>query len=383
VFQVPDVEAAVVRAGLEFSPVGLKEYPLGTLRKLDEQLGHSCGLRGLIYSIKRGVQQVDMFLREAPEVVSAAGVDALVIDGVEVHGGSIAEHLSLSYVQVSLALPVIQDEFVPPYFTGWSYRPDLIGRLRNRAGYRFFFHAARPLLDRIASQRSRWGLPSLQDRQSRRARLAEVTQLPACLDFPRVALARFYYTGPFGLGAVRPEVSFPWQALDGRPLVYAALGTVMPQPGILRIIARACAGLDIQVVLSLGGGSTKPESLGPLPNNVIVVSYAPQLEILKRATMVITHGGLNTVLESLSYGVPMVIIPFNNDQPGVAARVAWRGAGEVVSPRYINSRRIRSAIQRVLSHPAYRQSAQWLQSEIVAADGLRRASDLIERSLTQ
>lgn len=61
-------------------------------------------------------------------------------------------------------------------------------------------------------------------------------------------------------------------------------------------------------------------SLPELPGNPIVVNYAPQLELLKIADLTITHAGVNTTLESLSNGVPLVAIPITNDQPGVAAR---------------------------------------------------------------
>src|SRR2546422_7887921 len=68
-----------------------------------------------------------------------------------------------------------------------------------------------------------------------------------------------------------------------------------------------------------------------LAGEPIVVEFAPQLELLKRAALCITHAGLNTALECLSNGVPMVAIPITNDQPGVAARIEWTGTGEMVS----------------------------------------------------
>ena len=66
------------------------------------------------------------------------------------------------------------------------------------------------------------------------------------------------------------------------------------------------------------------KQIGPVPSNAIVVQQAPQLELLKRATVCITHAGLNTVLESLAQGVPQVAIPITYDQPGVAARIAHK-----------------------------------------------------------
>ncbi|MFZ0710133.1 MAG: glycosyltransferase, partial [Terrimicrobiaceae bacterium] len=61
----------------------------------------------------------------------------------------------------------------------------------------------------------------------------------------------------------------------------------------------------------------------------IVVPFAPQLELLRRAALTITHAGLNTALESLNQGVPMVAIPIPNDQPEVASRLEWLGGAKV------------------------------------------------------
>ena len=70
---------------------------------------------------------------------------------------------------------------------------------------------------------------------------------------------------------------------------------------------------------------------GGYPGDPIVGSFALQLELLKRARLVITHAGMNKVLEALTQGVPMVAIPITNDQPGGVSRFACSGAGEVIS----------------------------------------------------
>jgi MGT family glycosyltransferase len=149
---------------------------------------------------------------------------------------------------------------------------------------------------------------------------------------------------------------------------------------IFRTIAEACAGLPVQLVISLGGGLA-PERLGVLPGAPIVVSYAPQLELVKKAAAVITHAGLNTVLESLAEGVPLVCVPLGNDQPGVAARVAARRAGLVVERSKLSAKRLRAALAEVLENAVYRESAAKLRDAILTMDGLNRAADVIERSL--
>src|SRR5207244_2301491 len=122
---------------------------------------------------------------------------------------------------------------------------------------------------------------------------------------------------PFHKPGTREPALFPFERLDGRPLIYTSMGTIQNQlMPIFRTIAAACAGLDAQLVMALGVKDAP--LLEGLKGDPIIVAYAPQLELLRRASLVITHAGLNTVLESLAHGVPMVAIPIANDQPGVA-----------------------------------------------------------------
>jgi MGT family glycosyltransferase len=148
---------------------------------------------------------------------------------------------------------------------------------------------------------------------------------------------------------------------------------------IFQTIAEACCGLDAQLVLSMGGRD--PAQIGDLPGHPVVVRYAPQLQILKRAAAVITHAGLNTTLESLTEGVPLVAIPLGNDQPGVAARIAYHQAGVVIPLRKLRVNRLRGAIDAVLRQEIYRSRARRLQAAIQEANGLEMATDVIENSL--
>jgi zeaxanthin glucosyltransferase len=114
---------------------------------------------------------------------------------------------------------------------------------------------------------------------------------------------------------------------------------------------------DVQAVLSVGK-NISPENLGRIPSNTIVVRSAPQIELLKRAALCITHAGLNTVLESLAQGVPMVAIPIGYDQPGVAARIAHHSVEEFMEVEDLTVEGLSERIQAVLKNPRYRIRAQ-------------------------
>src|SRR5262245_64345252 len=123
-----------------------------------------------------------------------------------------------------------------------------------------------------------------------------------------------------------------------------------------RMIAEVCVGLDLQLVISLGGGQD-PALLADLPGDPIVVGYAPQLELIQHSALTISHGGLNTVLESLAWGVPMVVLPVTYDQPGVGARVECAGVGRSIPVARLTLSRLRAAVRTVLDYPGFRVRA--------------------------
>ena len=111
-----------------------------------------------------------------------------------------------------------------------------------------------------------------------------------------------------------------------------------------------------------------------------MIGYAPQLDLIRRSALTISHGGLNTALESLERGVPTVVLPVTYDQPGVGARVEWSGVGRSIPIGQLTVDRLRDAVRIVLGDPAYHERAGRLRSSIEAADGLNRAADLIEEA---
>jgi UDP:flavonoid glycosyltransferase YjiC (YdhE family) len=104
--------------------------------------------------------------------------------------------------------------------------------------------------------------------------------------------------------------------------------------------------------------------------------------LLDRASLTITHAGLNTALESLAHGLPMVAIPITNDQPGVASRLVHVGVAEMVLPHKLTARRLRTALEKVLRESRYRENARRHSDEIAKRNGLRHAADIAEQALT-
>ena len=384
IFGIADTEAAVRAAGVDFHPIGAKDYPPGTLQALDERLAGLKGIAAFRFTLERVRSSTRMILRDGPDAARNAGVEALLVDEAE-FAGNVADHLGLPWISIALIPPLLPDDRFPPFWFGWAAGQDWLSRLRNRFAIHLLLRIARPIFRDVNEQRSAWGLKPLMRPEDGLSPLAQITQLPEALEFATRGdrPSGLHYTGPFLRAQQRPVIDFPWERLDTRPLIYASLGTLQNgSEAIFRTIADACAGLGAQLLISLGGG-LDPAVLGRLAGDPLVVRYAPQLAILQRATMVITHAGLNTVLESLLEGLPMVAIPLGNDQPGVASRLKARGACVVVHSRRLTPARLRKAVLLVLEDARYREAAQKLQRVLQKLDGPERAADLIEQVLNQ
>jgi UDP:flavonoid glycosyltransferase YjiC (YdhE family) len=117
-----------------------------------------------------------------------------------------------------------------------------------------------------------------------------------------------------------------------------------------------------------------------VPSNAIIVSQAPQLELLKQTSVCITHAGLNTVLESLAQGVPQVAVPITFDQPGVATRIAAKKTGVTLPFAELTSDRLSTLLGEVLNNAVYRENARKFQEIIAKTNGLSMAADIVERS---
>jgi len=186
----------------------------------------------------------------------------------------------------------------------------------------------------------------------------------------------YRFVGP-SLGSRPVDPSFATERLQD-PVLYASLGTVFnTEPHVLRSFATALAPLGGTVIVSTG--QTDPAALGTLPANVIARRFVPQLEVLARAALFVTHGGMNSVNEAMYAGVPMLVIPQGADQPLVARRVTELGAGLSIHPEDATEHSVRVLAQRLLEDPQFQAVATTLQISQREEGGYVRAADELER----
>eukprot|EP00931_Biecheleriopsis_adriatica_P071945 TRINITY_DN4591_c0_g1_i1.p1 TRINITY_DN4591_c0_g1~~TRINITY_DN4591_c0_g1_i1.p1 ORF type:complete len:480 (-),score=82.33 TRINITY_DN4591_c0_g1_i1:223-1662(-) len=216
---------------------------------------------------------------------------------------------------------------------------------------------------------------------------------------------------------VKPESKscaddLPMQEIDnalscGRRLLYISLGTVATADhrwthpfgpvgasnGLAEItgkqlvqhVFRCCFEAvgendDFLVILSVGPQSDALEGLTPIPSNFIVRSAVPQLDVLQRCSAFLTHGGANSMHESLSFGIPMAVVPIFGDQPANADSVVRCGAGLAFKQPMssVSAESLRSGLlQLAAEDSSYRAAAKIMAKKMLEAGGIEAAAKAI------
>ncbi len=380
---VPDIEPVVRAADLDFVTFGENEYPPGSIAKRWGGVANLHGLDVVRYTARELTPGlIKAALEHLPGKIAETGVNALVLDTAYRLIEMVPMHLRLPYVQIWNVLHFDFSGSTPLALYSWLHETSPEALARNVAGLQIVREIRGPVMAIAQSYADRNGLEiDWSNPASTVSKLAVITQTPKEFDYPISHLPpQFHYAGPFHDNEGRKPVSFPWEKLTGKPLIYASLGTLVNGlKNVYSTILEAAGELpEMQVVLSVGR-NVSPGDLGPIPSNTIVVCMAPQIELLKRAALCITHAGLNTALEALAQGVPMVAIPIGFDQPGVAARIAYHGVGEFVEIGNLTARRLSELIVKVKANPSYRDKARWFQKVLAKTRGLDVAADIIEK----
>ncbi|HEX7360851.1 MAG TPA: macrolide family glycosyltransferase [Bryobacteraceae bacterium] len=185
---------------------------------------------------------------------------------------------------------------------------------------------------------------------------------------------RYQFVGPYIPQNRDADIDFPWDRLTGAPLIYISLGTTFHHaPSFYIACFEAFADRPWQVVVAAGSSPIK----GAIPKNFIVCSYVPQLAILRRAALMITHGGMNSINEGLYFGVPMLVVPQRGDQHLTGARVAELGAGLTIAPTAVHPQALQSAAVQILEDAAFGQNAKTLGQSLRNSGGPQRAASAI------
>ena len=180
-----------------------------------------------------------------------------------------------------------------------------------------------------------------------------------------------------------PDHSFSFEAAAQRRIIYISLGSLINENvSFFRACIEAFSGADEYVIMSTGRG-IRPEALGTLPENIAIYEWVPQTDILKRAALFITHGGFGSVSDGLYFGLPLLLVPQQDEQTFTALRVVELGAGLMLRKTQLTAQAIRESAQKLLNDPTFKQQSAYIGNTFREAGGVSRAADEIEALLSR
>lgn len=156
---------------------------------------------------------------------------------------------------------------------------------------------------------------------------------------------------------------------QGRPLIYISLGTVVKgKRKFFQSCVDAFRDEEVEVILSTGLQFDKGK-LKNIPENVYIYPSVPQTQVLKQADVFVTHGGMNSVSEAFTHGVPLVVVPFMSDQPVNARRVEELGLGVQLDYSTLDKKVLKETVLSLLGNQNTKENLTWMQEQIHRAPG--------------
>jgi MGT family glycosyltransferase len=336
---VPRVEAAGFRAiELKDAYTLIDKYPPSPIRRI----------LAYLTSPAVGAEAAAVVRSEAPDVVLIDGMFPAALNEAHAFGRPTA---------------VVIHTFFHRLLEGWRMQLERLNGARKQAGF--------------------VGLPSLDDLWMPRD-LILVTTL-AQFDQPQADVpGKVCHAGPVLQDDSRAKpAELPWPDSDTTRIVLVSFSTVQEQrmPANWQRTLDALADLPVHVVATTGA-VVDPTEL-KAPRNAFVLSFAAHGPLMKRASLVITHGGHGTAMRALLHGVPMILMPaLAHDQPLVAATIQEWGAGRAL-PSDASVDILRATASEVLAQSTYRENAQRLSKQLVGVDGAANAATALEGLLSR
>jgi zeaxanthin glucosyltransferase len=383
IISFPDGLRQVSSNEFDFTSFGGKIFPLGEWDRRTAVLGASEGRQIYRQVFQLIVDQSKCIASDLPDVLRSLKLDGLVMDQLCYGAEAVAEKHGTSLAVACNALPFHRESRVPLCFRPWNYSPALWARIRNKLEGAASIIVGWRMSVLCLKGRRALGLrpPKLADINEVPPSLAQITQIPRFFDFPRHRLPdHFHYTAPWIEPPTDRQAEMPWDQIGGKPFIYASLGTL--QNRVTRwyeMIAEACAQLGVRLVVGLGrDAGEKNEQEAILAGRAIVMRFAPQQALMSRAALVITHAGLNSALEALSAGVPIMSLPIAHDQAGVAARLRRLGVALTIPARKLTVPELSAAISRLLNDSRFSTQSRMCADRLRPLNGPKLAADILE-----
>ena len=323
----------------------------------------------------RAVHELD----DVRDAIEATRADALLVDTNSWGAQAAAEASGLPWATFQPYFTPLPAPGVPPFGPGLPRSRGAAGRVRDALLRRLIFSKMdREAVPAMNGIRARLGLKSVSgivDQLQRPPRVFYFTAEP--LEYPRpVWPESFRLVGPPRWES--PEVSPDWLQDISRPIVLVTCSTEMQNDRSIVEAALRCLPRSGYFVVATSAAYRPGEVAAEPTASTRLERYLPHGPIIERAEVVVCHGGMGITQRSLARGVPVVVVPFGRDQPEVARRVEYAGAGVRLLPGRLNDETLGTAVEQAR---AMRPGAQRIADSFAATGGDIAVADGMEELL--
>ncbi len=374
---VQDVEERIRQEGLEFVVVMQEVFPRGSLN------GNIESQTSVMQAFKKARATVRHYRRmlagtDLQPILNKMKIDFMIVDSLLPTLALIARSNGIPSALCSVTFPQRKEPGVPPLTTDiipdeklltkvkteWAWRKHLAVRSTGRnIGSALGLSVNTDRFLQSLARKTGFDSKKIEFRTMFEPvpDIPEFVICPAELDFPRPTRDGRYFVGP-SIHHTNRCIQFPWERLHAeKVLIYCTLGSQSHQyrqsvSFFQALIDAVRQKPEWQLVVSIGE-HLPIDSFHDVPQNVIVVRWAPETEVLKRAALMINHAGLGTIQNCIYFGVPMILFPIFRDQPGNAARVVYHGMGVRGEIRKATPNSLTEMISTVLATPSMKANA--------------------------
>ena len=396
---IPDTEERIRSQGFDFVPLFSNVFPKGTLAAqfANEAAGKYLGAAGVNARVQAMCERCG-----AGEIGTATRnfhPDLFLISNHLPWAGIGAWKTGAPVIMFSSILVAMPDPLAPPLGSNTIPSTNLLSRLRVSWEWRTA-RIRRKLVARISGlAKSSMYLSNLALSAGYpvtdidfdgipwpRLTFPELVFFPECFEFRRATpIQGAFYVEP-SVDTERKDKEFSWQMLDGRPVVYCSLGSVvtfkylaLAKRFFQELLDAMRTRSDLQAVVAIGN-HLKPEDFR-CPKNVILVDDAPQVALLKRARLMVGHGGGGGIRESIFYGIPMLLVPVGHDAPGNTARAVHHGLALRADFRKVSASQLKLSIAKLLDEPSYTEASRRMSRKFMELQEQALSVSLIEKAL--
>lgn len=370
---------------------GFLSYSLGAKLELKElekfypKLGKLKGTKRQIYTFKEIIiPSTPDIVRELQDIISEFQPDVMVVDSVTYAGAIAAQIANIPWATTSVCPGGLPGKHAHLYGFGLPKAKNIITKLIYRISrWRLTLLACYSFDRQINTIREKFNLPPLKFAIITSTLSPYLYLAFTTLDFeyPRRKWPNQVHFVGASLWDKPSDFKLPdWfnTLPKDKPIVYITLGTFQGffYTYFFEIAYEALSGLDMQVIMTVGK-DVDITTLPTPPKNFIIEQYIPNTELLPKVSCMVHHGGFNSTIAPIVYGVPVVVVPFDGDQLENAQRCVEAGIGVRLNYKKLTPKKLKEAVLHVLSEPRFKENVLQLKEKFAQHNGDKEAAELL------